>query len=408
MKKLLKKILYFILILIVLYLLLPTQSIRSNQVNNIDDYIQAVMHESAIPGMAVAVIKDNQVVLSKGYGYKDINNKQRTSEHTPFNIASISKPILGIALLQLVDKGLVNLDQDINDYLPFEITNPHVDNQIITLRHLATHTSGINDYYDESTYAINKDSDTRLLEHVKDLLTPSGKLYNNASLYSVNKAGSHREYSNLGAGVAGLVLETVMQESLGEFSMREIFLPLGMKNTGWMLADFELSQLATRYSVEQCIPYLKICADANSVKKNYIISRFFNPPFENKTFVAYPHFGNPQYPDGNVNSSVYDLSLLMQTLFNQVVQGDDAILSLQSLEEMFKLQLPAELSTRQRFFWRDNKAGFTGHTGSDLGIFSSLYFDVKKQDAVIILMNRDVDGITAKAMNDIRAKLLEL
>lgn len=408
MKKILKISFYFILTLILVYILLPTQPIKSDKTNNIDDYIQAVMQESAIPGLAVAVIKNNQVILSKGYGYQDINNKHKATEHTPFNIASISKPILGIALLQLVDKGLVNLDQDINDYLPFEINNPHVDDQVITLRHLATHTSGINDYYDESTYAINKDSDTSLLEHIKSLLTPTGKLYNNASLYSVNRAGSHRDYSNLGAGVAGLVLETVMKESLGEYSMREIFLPLGMKNTGWMLADFYLSQLATRYSVDQCIPYFKICADSNSPKINYIISRFFNPPFENKTFTAYPHFGNPQYPDGNVNSSVYDLSLLLQAFFNQAKQGNDALLSQESLQEMFKLQLPKELSSRQRFFWRDNKSGLTGHTGSDLGIFSSLYFDSEKQNAVIILMNRDVDGITAKAMNDIRAKLFEM
>jgi hypothetical protein len=74
--------------------------------------------------------------------------------------------------------------------------------------------------------------------------------------------------------------------------------------------------------------------------------------------------------------------------------------------EMFKLQLPDSLSTRQRFFWRDNKEGLTGHSGSDLGVFTSAYFDLEKQNAVIILMNRDVDAVTEKAMDEIREKLL--
>ncbi|MBL4772700.1 MAG: beta-lactamase family protein [Alcanivoracaceae bacterium] len=408
MKKLLKIVLYIIIILALIYLLLPTQKNHSSQANNIDDYIEAVMNESAIPGMAIAVIKNNKVILSKGYGYANVTDKQNVSEHTPFNIASLSKPILGISLLQLVDMGFLNLDEDINKYLPFKIINPKVTSRPITIRHLATHTSGINDYYDESSYAINKDSDVSLLEHVKRLLTPDGKLYAQGKYFSDNSAGSNRDYSNLGAGVAGLVLESLMHESLGEFSMREIFLPLGMNNTGWMLADFKLNELATRYSVKQCIPYLKICADANSAKSNHLISLIFNPPFENKEFIAYPHYGNPQYPDGNINTSVYDLSLLLQSLFNQARGDDFKLLNKESLIEMFKLQLPAELSTRQRFFWRDNQLGLTGHTGSDLGIFSSIYFDIEKQHAVIILMNRDVDSVTARAMNEIRIKLFEL
>jgi hypothetical protein len=82
------------------------------------------------------------------------------------------------------------------------------------------------------------------------------------------------------------------------------------------------------------------------------------------------------------------------------------LLSEKSFMELFKLQLPDSLSTRQRFFWRDNKEGLTGHSGSDLGVFTSAYFDLKKQNAVIILMNRDVDAVTEKAMDEIREKLL--
>ncbi len=149
-----------------------------------------------------------------------------------------------------------------------------------------------------------------------------------------------------------------------------------------------------------------MCADVNSPKSNFLISKIFNPPFEHKSFLEYPHFGNPQYPDGGVNASINDLTILIKTLLNEGKSNDYSLLSEKSFKEMFRLQLPDSLSTRQRFFWRDNTNGLTGHSGSDLGVFTSAYFDLEKKDAVIVLMNRDVDAVTEKAMNEIRNKLM--
>ncbi|NOY48585.1 MAG: serine hydrolase, partial [Chlorobi bacterium] len=214
------------------------------------------------------------------------------------------------------------------------------------------------------------------------------------------------DYSNLGAGVAGLVLESITGKSLADFSSEEIFNPLEMKHTSWRLVDIDLDALATRYNVKQCVPYFHLCADVNSPKTNFLISKIFNPPFENKSFIEYPHYGNPQYPDGGLNTSIYDLTRLIKTLLNNGKYKDYSLLSEDSFKEMFSLQLPESLSTRQRFFWRDNREGLTGHSGSDLGVFTNAYFDLEKQNAVIILMNRDVDAITEQAMNDIRDMLL--
>lgn len=405
MKKV-KIILLFILVLTLVYLVLPKQKITSNTAKNIDDYIIAKMEEVAIPGIAISVIKDNKIVLLKGYGYSNFKNQKKVNIHTPFNLASISKPILGIALLKLVDKGVLDLDEDINTYLPFKINNPKVENGIVTIRHLATHTSSINDYYDISSYAVNQDSEVSLSDHVRNLLTLEGNLYNEAEFFKDVNVGSERDYSNLGAGVAGLVLESVTQKSLADFSSEEIFKPLEMKNTGWSIAEFELNELATRYNVKQCIPFLNICVDVSSPKSNFLISKIFNPPFKNKSFIEYPHYGNPQYPDGGLNSSIYDLTKLIKTLLNKGKYDGEALLSDASFKEMFKLQLPESLSNRQRFFWRDNREGLTGHSGSDLGVFTSAYFDLEKQNAVLILMNRDVDAITEQAMDDIKDKLL--
>jgi len=76
------------------------------------------------------------------------------------------------------------------------------------------------------------------------------------------------------------------------------------------------------------------------------------------------------------------------------------LLTPDSFKEMLDLQLPPNISDRQRFFWHD-KGGMTGHSGSDLGIFSSLYFSHDTGDAVIVLMNRTPDAKTEAAMKQI-------
>lgn len=406
MKKL-KISLLFILSITLTYIILPKQKITSDTAVNTDAYIKAKMKEVAIPGMAVTVIKNNKIVLMKGYGYANVKSGKKVGIHTPFNLASVSKPVMGIALMRLVDKGLLDLDEDINTYLPFRIDNPKVKNDIITMRHLATHTSSINDYYDIESYAVNKDAEISLSSHIRNLLTSDGKLYAEGKYFKNVPVGAVRDYSNLGAGLAGLVLESIIKKSLADFTSEEIFRPLEMKNTSWRLADFELSALATRYNVKQCIPFFNICADVSSPKSNFLISKLINPPFKNKSFRAYPHYGNPQYPDGGLNASVYDLTRLVETLLNKGKYNDYALLSEASFKEMFSLQLPKSMSTRQRFFWRDNKVGMVGHSGSDLGVFTSVYFDLEKRDAVIILMNRDVDAVTEQAMGEIRSRLLK-
>ena len=316
MKKIRISILY-VLVLTLIYLLLPKQQIKSDTAKNIEDYISAKMEEIAIPGMAISVIRNGEVILLKGYGYANVKSQKKVDINTPFNIASISKPILGIALLKLVDQKKMDLDRDINSYLPFRIDNPKNSENKITVRQLATHTSGINDYYDPDTYTINKDSEISLSQQIKKLLTPEGSLYNQGEYFKNAPAGTIREYSNLGADVAGLVLESITGKSLDEFSRREIFQPLKMENTGWLLADFELDKIATPYNVRQCVPFFNLCSDATKPISNYLISKIFNPPFENKSFIEYPHSGDPLYPAGGINTSINDLTILIKTLFNK-------------------------------------------------------------------------------------------
>ena len=141
--------------------------------------IEKLMGERKIPGLAIAKINDAKLSFIQTYGFADIDNNIRVTSETMFNVASISKPIMGITLLQLVDKDLLSLDADINDYLSFKIDNPYYGEEKITLRNLATHTSSIADYYQPSSFAKNIDSPTTLDQHIRSLLVEGGSEYNN-------------------------------------------------------------------------------------------------------------------------------------------------------------------------------------------------------------------------------------
>lgn len=386
------------------FLALPRQEITSDKAENFDDFISALINENGIPGVAIAVINDQKLEKLEGYGFADIAEDRKMTGDTPINIASISKPIMGIVILQMAERDMLDLEEDVNAYLPFKVDNPHFSDEKITLRNLATHTSGIADFCDVNDFTSGLDAPTPLVDHLNGLLAADGLRYQGGKYFLKIRPGEQREYSNLGAGVAGAVAETVSGKSLNELSQQGIFKPLGMTRTSWLLRDFPIGQLATRYDVEQCIAWTGICADTESPVANYLISKVFNPPADFKRLKAYPQYGNPNYPDGGVHSSASDLAKLAMSILDKGAYKGGALLQQSSFEDMLRLQLPRQLSERQRFFWRD-KDGMTGHSGSDLGIYSSLYFDREAGDAVIILMNRTPDAKTEEAMRQIMGRI---
>ena len=370
------------------------------QSQNFDDSSSALIKENAIPGVAIAVIKDRKIELLKGFGFADVEAGRKMTTDTPVNIASISKPIMRIAILQLADRDMLDLDEDINLYLPFAVVNPNFDDEKITLRDLATHTSSIADFYDVDDFTPGIDAPMPLVDHLTGLLTANGSRYQGGKYYLTARPGEQREYSNLGAGVAGAVAEAVSGKSLNDLMQASVFRPLGMTQTSWLLKDFPAGQVATRYDVEQCIAWISICADTESAVSNHLIGKIINPQSNYKRFKAYPQFANPNYPGGGVHLSVADLAKLVMSILDDGKYEGSELLRKGGFEEMLHLQLPPELSERQRFFWRD-RDGMTGHSGSDLGVYSSLYFDRETGDAVIILINRTPDAKTEEAMSRI-------
>jgi CubicO group peptidase (beta-lactamase class C family) len=335
--------------------------------NTIDSFILQRMDEAALAGLGAAIIVDKKVVWMKGYGFAD---KERAVPFTPdtvMNIGSISKTFTGVALMRAVQDGKLSLDEDINTYLPFKVINPHHANEKITLRQLATHTSGITDrasvYRDTYHYGGTPES---LEKFVKSYFMPGGRYYTKDNFLNV-KPGTHREYSNIGAGLAGYIIEVAVGKKLNLYTKRHIFTPLRMHNTGWFLSEI----------------------DPAKHSKLYVAQKGLTIPI--------PLYQITTYPDGGVRTSVSDLSKFFIALLNDGVYEGTRILDKRSVDEMLRFQhtdanKPLNVDNIQEansgIFWRTKFNGTRiGHGGSDPGVQTEMLSNLSKDIGVILFTN---------------------
>ncbi|MEM6541675.1 MAG: serine hydrolase domain-containing protein [Bacteroidota bacterium] len=111
--------------------------------------LTAIAERSQLPGFSVAIVSKDTILYSKGFGFADLENTIPFSEKTILNIGSVTKTLIGISLMQLVEAGRISMSDNINDHLPFKVVHPHYPEATITIRQLATHTSSLTDGKDD-------------------------------------------------------------------------------------------------------------------------------------------------------------------------------------------------------------------------------------------------------------------
>jgi CubicO group peptidase (beta-lactamase class C family) len=177
----------------------------------IDRFVSAEMSRQKIPGMAVAVVKNGEVVVAKGYGFASLEHQVPVTTHSIFQSGSVGKQFTAAAIMLLEEQGKLRLDDKIASYLP----RTKARWGSITLRHVLTHTSGIPEYEDEVDDRRNY-SERQLTELV--------------GLLSRRSPPGHKfEYSNSGYLLLGNIIRTVTGKFHGDFIREHIFEPLGMK-----------------------------------------------------------------------------------------------------------------------------------------------------------------------------------
>ena len=181
----------------------------------LDGYMPYALKTGDIAGAVVVVARDGQILVERGYGYSDVARRTPVDpKRTLFRQGSVSKLFTWTAVMQLVERGKINLDTDINQYLDFKI--PARDGQPVTLRNLMQHTAGFEEYAkdlvsDDPKTALS--TETRLKRWTPERIFPPG---------------TTPAYSNYGAALAGYIVQRVSGEPFDAYIARHVLAPLGM------------------------------------------------------------------------------------------------------------------------------------------------------------------------------------
>ncbi len=201
---------------------------------NIDSLIQQYIIENDLPSAAVGVVKGDSVLYEKRI-FKELQNPSNENFQNIYNIASVAKPFVATAIMILIQEGKIDLKSPVIKYLPdFRIDSKHLSE--ITVEHLLTHTSGLPNTSSPTDYEYKEVDTTEnaLANHIKSLRT----------LKLDFKPGKKYSYSNVGFEVLGEIIVKVSGLSFDEFMNVNLFQPLNMASTSYILSDYSITELA--------------------------------------------------------------------------------------------------------------------------------------------------------------------
>lgn len=211
-----------------------------------NDWIDGLLNRHPAVGMAVGVVRDGELELFRGHGVANVATATPITEDTVFRIASITKTFTAIALMQLWERGLVDLDAPANGYLRgFQLVPAKPEFRAATLRHLLTHTSGI----PEMVHPLHSLRYVYGESFALDAPVPSLAEYYRGGLRLVSDPGTVFRYTDHNFAVAGQVLEDVSGEPLDRYLRAHIFEPLGMTSTDMNRSETVRARLATGYTI---------------------------------------------------------------------------------------------------------------------------------------------------------------
>jgi CubicO group peptidase (beta-lactamase class C family) len=300
------------------------------------------------------------ITWAGAYGRANIAHRRATTPDTIFMLASISKTVMSVAVMQAVEDGLLDLDADVNDVVPFVVRNPRHPRDPITLRMLLTHTSSIRDDWPTIIpFYSHGDSTIPLGSYLRRYLDPGGDLYRADRSYSEWKPGARYDYCNLAAALAGFMVEAASGTPFDRWCDDRIFAPLGMDRTDWHLAGLDRTQIAMPYH------------------------------WEDGSFVAYGQYGYPDYPDGELRTSAPGLAKHLQAFMSFGELDGVRILDADTVREMRRAQFPDVAHGQGLIWYRFALRGMPlmGHNGGDSGVATQMYFRPSDDVGVIVLAN---------------------
>ncbi len=327
---------------------------------SVDQDLREHYEASNLPGFAVALIQDGEVVYRASYGFADIEKQILFTDTTTLNVGSASKTVVGVAMAQCLARGYFTLDAEINEFLPFEISYPKSP-ESIRIHHLGTHTSGLldskyygntyvpakftgSDYHPGFKSFLEKHKEISLSSFLKNLFNLEGKWYNRKN-FSKGGPGAAFQYANVNAAFGALIVEAASGLSFRDYTVESIFQPLQMTRTSWV----QPKEMATRYfpSGYKVAPYRLIT-----------------------------------YPDGGLYSSLEDLSRFVIEILKGR-SGEPTVLDPIDIKAL----LPGDDDENRIFWGMGTESRDIGHTGSDPGVQVDLRFNADHETGIIVMTN---------------------
>lgn len=327
------------------------------------------MSKSDVPGLSIAIVDDQRVVWSQGFGYADQERRILASPETIYRVGSISKLFTDMAAMQLVEQGKLNLDVPLKTYLPnFSIKERAGDAVAITPRMLMTHHSGL-------PRDILKGFMTTTPEPFSNVVD---KLRDEFADYSPGQTFS---YSNVGVSVLGCVIQQVSGEPFADRLKKEVLLPMGMSHSAFETGVSSSEWMAKGYQ-----------GDKPSVEPSL-----------------------RDVPAGGLNASVVDMTHFMSTIFAGGVHDGHRILQPETLAEMLQpqnLNVPLDMNFQVGLGWMLSTFGrntiqgggvVAHHAGATRLFHSQIYILPEHKLGVVVLANSNaalqvVDHIATEAL----------
>ncbi len=341
----------------------------------LDRAVRDAMSRGRLPGLAAAIVKDGELAWTGAWGEMNLAEGTPVRADTIFMVASISKAIAALAVMRAVEAGLVDLDANINDYLPFSVRHP-TSSTAITLRQLLTHTSGIRDdnAFIWGNYTYGADASEPLGDYLERYLSDTGADY--ADTHFGAPPATAFEYSNMGAALTGYVIEAAAGQRFGDYCQQTIFDPMGLTDSHWWLRDTDIARTA--------LPY-----------------RWTGSAYETRG-----HYGYPDYPNGQLRTTVTDLANVLRMVIGDGRLAGARILEAASVAELSRRQIPS-IDAGQGLAWSYIDAGdsYLGHDGEDEGVTTDFFIRQSDQLGVVVLANGRSDD--RRPFDDIEVALMD-
>jgi CubicO group peptidase (beta-lactamase class C family) len=329
--------------------------------SDLERLVEASMHEWKIPGLALAVVRDGEVVLQKGYGVRDVRGAEPVTPETQFLLCSITKSFTAAGLGLLVDEGRLEWNRPVREVIPEFRLQDALATERLTVRDLLCHRSGLPRHdWVHMPGDLGGAQMLPLLRH----LAPSREL---RDVF---------QYSNLGYMVAGMVTERLSGQSWGDFTTERLLKPLGFKDFGFTIEALEAADNAARPHAmvgDECMP---------------------SPLWPIRTTSG-----------GGMNVSVADIAKWARFLLDDGKVNGVQLLSVKSLREMCTPHVHMGRSEHAEI--GDSHYGFGlfcenyrgdrtyAHSGSWLGWGTLMTVVPERSTSVVVLTNRAPSAVTS-------------